>query len=250
MGRRWGVRIAGLLMGLLLLLLLAPPALAAGAEYQVFYQEVTTRFVAQGVAAEGETRGYRFVIDEANVTRVEFLLTWEETGDQTGLSGDDTFTLTGADPDGRPLGAPAAASGGEARLASRSVNAMPEDGPVAAGSMQEHVDATTSREGIGEWRAWVKLEDVGNPQGADVDTGNSFTLTAIVHHYEGTPMRVVSLGPAARAAADDISAGWALALGGLLALACALGAGIWLQSRGRRRARLSPAGDKTAPSGR
>lgn len=219
---------------LLLACLLVPTVVAEGADFQVFYSEKVARFVADGVAAEGETRGYKFVIAQQNVTRVEFELTWVETDDATGLSGDDVFALTAQDPAGRPLGAPARSATGAAALASLPVASVPRDGPVAADDLARTLDERTSTAGQGEWRAWVKLEDVGNPSGARFDEGNAFQLVAKVHYYDGTPMRVVSMErpPSSLVtAATDAPVGWLAALGGLLALAVGLGVYAWRHPR-------------------
>lgn len=240
---------------LLLVVLMLLPAAAAEGGFQLFYNERASRFAAEGVAGVGETRGYRFVVAQQNVTRVEFVLTWTETGDRTGFSGPDTFVLTAEDPSGRALEGPSARSAsGVARLEARDVNPLPPDGPVAADEVDARLEATTGRRGQGEWRAWVRLEDAGNPQGAQVDTENAFQLVAIIHHYDGVAMRVVSLGKPAPGAAvgdvlDDAPLPWLVGLALLAVAACGLGVGLAAQAW-RRRRRLSPDGNNATTAGR
>lgn len=231
---------------LLVLALLIVPAAAAGAEYQLFYSERASRFNAEGFAAEDETRGFRFTVAQENVTRVEFVLTWAESDDATGLSAPDVFSLTAQDPQGRPVDAPARSATGEARLESR-IRSVPRDGPVDADALDARLAETTDTRGMGEWRAWVKLEDAGNPSSTTFDKGNSFTLVAIIHHYEGVPMRVVAMGAPQGTMASDVPLPWGLALGGLLPLAGGLAAAIWLQARRRK---VSLDGENTPSPGR
>lgn len=238
-----------------MLLLLTPGASAAGAEYQLFFSEQTARFASDGLAAEGETRGFRFVVAQPNVTRVEFVLTWTETGDSTGLSAPDAFTLRAADPSGRDVGAPVRSASGEARLVASGLGRVPEDASVRAEDVDARMAAATTQAGVGEWRAWVKLEDTGNPQGASFDNDNRFQLVAIIHHYEGVAMRVVSLEKPAGAAGilaatEGVPLVWTLGISGLLVAACGLGVAIYFQSRRRVTVRVSPDGENTDPAGR
>ena len=231
-------------------MILTPLASAQGVEDQLFFSEQSARFASEGFAAEGETRGFRFVVAQPNVTRVEFVLTWTETGDSTGLSAPDAFTLRAADPAGQEVGAPVRSATGEARLTAAELSRVPADGPVRAEDVAARMADATTHAGVGEWRAWVKLEDTGNPRGASFDSDNRFQLVAIIHHYEGVAMRVVSLDKpdGILAAAEDVPLVWMVGMGGLVLAACGLGVGIVLQARRRRTVRLSPDGEKADPA--
>ncbi|HEX2023012.1 MAG TPA: hypothetical protein VHH36_09865 [Candidatus Thermoplasmatota archaeon] len=228
---------------LLALAAVAPGALASG-EWQVFYAERESTFHASGRVVPGEPQGYRFVLAQPNVTTVSFALRWIETDDPAGLSGPDTLALSAADPSGRPVGAPARSSEGEADVVA-VVRAPPASGPVDDAALAGTLAASASRAGQGEWRASVRLEDAGNPAGAPVDAGNAFDLVVTVRWYEAVPMRVVALGRPV-AGGGDVDP-WLVAAGALALAAAGLGAALAWQSRRRR---VPPDGDNTASPGR
>lgn len=242
----------------LLLLAAAAPARAGGdAEHQLMFVEKRARFDADGFAAQGETRTFRFVVAQPNVTRVDFVLTWRETGDETRLSRMDVLSLEATDAEGRMVQAPVRGATGELRLTAARVNPLPEPRSVREPDLARALAEAEGTRGVGEWRATVRVEDVGDPQGASVDAGNDFSLAVHLTYYEGVPMRVVTLPGAAAASASPPPA-WlgALALLGLASLALAA-----LLARGelrRRRTRLSTgvttprpaAGDDPACGGR
>lgn len=229
---------------LALVVLLVPSAAAGSADHQILFSERVSRFSGSGDMAEGETRGFRFVVAEPNLTRIEFVLTWREEGDRTGFSKPDKFTLAVTSPDRLRL-TPATSATGEARVVAPELNEMPADEHVAEEDVATRLADLTSYRGTGEWQVQVRLEDVGNPQGAQVDTGNSFELMVLVHHYEGVAMRVVSLAPSTGFAADLSSSpdfGWALAAGGLGVAATILGVVLGVRTWRARAERVSPGG--------
>lgn len=232
----------------LALLLFAPPASAAPT-HQVLFTERTTEFHAEGSLAESETRGYRFVVAQPNVTRIDFLLAWDETGDSSGLSKPDTLSMQVHKPDGAAVGGLARSANGQLQVVAAGIAPLPADFEATDDDIPARLAAATTHEGEGEWRVSVRLEDTGNPQGARVDNTNAFELRVLIHFYEATPMRVVSLGKPVQAIGVSPQQ-WSVALGGLLVLASLLAAGIAWQGLRRRPKRISPPGDNTASSDR
>lgn len=240
------------LLRLLVVALVAAAPLAAAAspdEHQVLFVEKRAKFEGAGAAIEGETRSFRFLVAQDNVTRLDYVLEWSETRDRSGLSGPDAFTLSVKDPAGAAAGTPVRGSAGRLHFPVTPVNAMPEERSVPDGALDETLEASTGREGKGEWRAYVTLDDVGDPSGATVDEGNDFVLTVYITYYEAVPMRVVSL-PAASAAVAPPEARWAMALLGLAALAVTLGGVLTVRLLRRRGPGVSPVGDNSPPSGK
>lgn len=204
------------------------------------FVEKRAQFQAEGEAVEGETRSYRFVVAQDNVTRIDFLLGWRETGDAAGISAPDVFTLSAKDGAGRDAGAPRQGDAGELHLAATGINPLPETQSVPAESLDAFLAEAAATEGKGEWRAWIKLDSTGNPRGTRVDNGNAFSLTVLITYYEAVPLRVVSLpSQAASAAVAPPSVPWALALGGLALLAGGLGVLLALDARRRKARALS-----------
>lgn len=210
------------------------------------FVEKRAQFAAEGQAAEGETRSYKFVVAQDNVTRIDFVLTWGETGDKAQISGADTFVLTAKDPAGRDVAAPQRGASGNLYLAAARVNPLPDTQTATSADLPRVLEQATATEGKGEWRAWVKLEDTGNPAGTRVDNGNDFSLAVFITYYEAVPMRVVSLpAGAASSAVAPPPAPYALALGGLALLACGLGVFLVLEARRRKARAISPGRDNT-----
>lgn len=243
----------------LLLVLLVPSAGAAssGHEFEILYSERTSEFTAEATLGEGESKTFRFVVSEPNVTRIDFLLRWQETGDAARISGPDRFALSVDRPDGTHLPTERA-NDGDVHVVAAPINRMPSGESVRGDDMARILERNTGMEGMGEWRAIVRLEDVGNPEGARFDEGNDFSLTVVLTFYEGTPMRVVTLSNPSGLVARGEERSWGLAAGGLAAVAVALGLVITLQARRRRLSHhrvtnatsVSPDGDTSTPSKR
>lgn len=240
---------------MLLAMVFAGGAAAAPAEeYMLLYTEQVAEFTGEGTLGEGDAKSFRFVVSQPNVTRVDFVLTWTETGDRVRVSGPDRFGLTVFPPGDKMLPRESSATG-ELRVREDRLNPVPEGGPASASEIEARMAAAEGHEGIGEWRAVVKLESVGNPDGASVDEGNDFTLTVRMTYYEGAAMRVVSLSNPKAPLLDVEERSWGFALGGLSLVALGLGVTLLLQGRRRRLSRIavtsaagvSPAGD-TAPA--
>lgn len=246
----------------LALALLAAGAAAATAppEYEILYSERTATFDSDGTLAEGGAKAFKFVVSQPNVTRIDFVLTWRETGDTMRVSAPDRFALEVVAPSGATTPPSERSDDGELRVRADGLNRMPSGGPASAAEVDERLAEGTGTNGMGEWRATVRLEDVGNPEGASVDDGNDYHLEVVLRFYEGVPMRVVTLSKptaAANLSASEQTWGWAAAA--LCLLALALGATLVAQQRRRRSlsraavtdpASVSPGGDTATASKR
>lgn len=182
------------------LLLLVPAALAAAGSAQrveVTWQPVERELPFTGHLAEGETRTVTVDATGMNLTSVTAKLTWSETGDDVGVSGPDTFRLSGHDPAGdRLAGSPATGDEGALRVEAPRVNPVPVPFEVETTDpheARERADEAAPTRGEGTWRFTVTLRGTANPDGTQVDEGNRYTLTVTMRSVEANLMRVVAL---------------------------------------------------------
>lgn len=223
----------------LLFVLMLPLSLASADVQHLAHVERVAEFSGEGTLGEGDSKAFRFVVAQPNVTRVDFLLLWTETHDALKVSEPDRFSLAVTRPDGALVGGQAARSSeGRILVSERQLNVVPADGPVRADELEAQMRRNTGEIGMGEWRALVRLEDVGNPDGARVDTGNDFELHVVLHYYESVPMSVVSLEqPGLISVSAARGDPWGLALLGLVPVTIALAAWLAVDSIRRRRQR-------------
>ncbi|GEM_PF-4490482 len=228
--------------GLLLLLALLAPAVAAQDQVRIAFALRESDTVIEGDLAPGQSVAYEVPLDAPNLTRVTFSLTWSETQDLTGLSGPDSFHLSVSTPQGRTAGE-TSGSRGALEVAS-DANELPASAIVPASEAAERMAAATTHAGQGAWRATVRLDDAGGA----LDRGNHHRLTVRALRYEAVPLTPATGGPdfGARVASPPDWPGAAALLG---VGACILaGAGIG-QAVARRRARKArsalPPGDNT-----
>ncbi len=231
------------IVALLLVATLGTTASAQPPDYELLYSERVSEFVGQGTLAEDEARAFRFVVSQPNVTSIDFVLTWTETGDRVRLSKPDIFSLGVEPPAGfSEVYQTQRSNDGELHLRADRINELPEGGPLSAGELEATLHENEGYNGLGDWVARVHLESVGNPDGAKVDEGNDFTLTVYLHHYEGVPMRVVTLSkPVGLSSTTDLDL-WIWGLGTLTLLAALLGVVLVRQewrARKLRRAEVS-----------
>lgn len=182
-------------------LLLTVPAVASAEarmqEFEVVWEELRSDRSWDGTLSEGDARTMRLNVSQDNLTGVEFLLTWVETGDDFHVSSDDTFRLAVDAPDGSPLGGgPVEGSQGLLALEASGLNALPPALHVTAEDLRA-AEAQTSGyrglEGMGTWTVNIRLLSAGNPSGASMDKGNAYVLTVVLHYYEASVYRVVTL---------------------------------------------------------
>lgn len=205
--------------------------------YQVGWRLVETEHRFDGRLDEGASRALKLVVEQENVTDVTMLVEWTEDEESVDVSREDLFALAVVPPDGVPL---PTARGREGRLGigSGALNAIPAPLTIQVANADDAFDrlATFRGEaGIGAWRIALDLVDAGNPKGAKVDTGNSYSITVLVRHYEAVLLRVVSLEPpplTISQAAKAAPATWLWSTGALAAVA--LGLGGWLALGARR----------------
>lgn len=199
-----------------------PLAELAVDRYEVRWTERRAEKQYDGELAEGAEKGYALDLAQDNLTRVDLVLSWVETGDSLGATAEDTFRLTAVDADGAPVGSsPARGSGNVLVLRSGSINAMPEPLSLEAGDLGS-LDGLATSEGRGVWRVAVTLENAGNPAGQKVDKGNTYVLTLVLRWYEASWLKSVSLQPPQKLAGVSDST-WEYATWGLGAASMLLG---------------------------
>lgn len=211
----------GAALGLALVLLLIPPV---GARTEVSWRLIETERVVEGTLSEGGERSFDLAVEGPNLTHVEFTLAWQDS-DRRELSGPDRFTMRLTGPDG--LAATRDGDGGQL-VAGLDVADVP-DAKVADAA---DLDAWSSTRGAGVWRVVVRLEDVADPAGTELDPGEDFALLVRTSRYEAVPLRVVTLDEPEVASRTEHA--WGAAAGGLALLAAGLGVAAW-----RRKARAS-----------
>lgn len=205
---------------LLLASVVVSPAQAAGQTEQLYFVEHESERRATGVLDEGETRAFSFAVDEPNLTRVDFLLTWTETGDPTGLTRLDALSLSVVGPDGRAdARGPLATGSAHVRV---PVSTLPETQTVPVRDAPARLADLVTHEGTGDWVARVRLADAGNPVGlAKLDTQNAFELLVVLTTYEAVPSLLVpQVGTAS--APLPASSLWGMATFGLALLVLAV----------------------------
>ncbi len=213
------VRLA--LVTVLAALLFAPLAAAEGApRYEVAYRAVAREHTFDGVLKEGETRTLDLYVAQPNVTSVDAILRWTETGDRLSVSRPDTFTLSASTPKGDAFpGSPARSANGLVLLGVGDLATIPTGGPTNDASSIPPPDLN----GKGVYRVAITLANTGNPEGTRVDNENAYILSIIVHTYEASVVRVVSLPdavsmPAQGLRGEDKWTWTTLALGGASAV--------------------------------
>lgn len=190
----------------MVLLALTVPAVAAAGEdpdatrYAVAWDVRESVHEHEAILPAGGERAFRFRIEEPNVTRVRFEVTWQESHENK-PTGPDTFTLEASRPDGTPLPAsPATSASGRLALESGELVPVPEPLEVTARDAAELEAALAehaSDAAAGAWPLVVRLDDTGAP--ADdprADTGNRYTVRVSMWYYAPVAKRVVTLEPA------------------------------------------------------
>lgn len=153
------------------------PGGGGGMQFNVSAADGPT-LASQGAQAEGTTQNGTVLLNQTNITKVEFTLTWT---DDTANSAPDTFDLIITSPEGKTFHDQQ--SGGSAKVVFSPLN------PVPNGT------AMTGRVGTGTWRIQVHMVDAGDvgptppvPPPAPVpnvtDTGNAWSLTTKVSTYK------------------------------------------------------------------
>lgn len=209
---------------------LAAMGLEGSGLFQVGWTVVESERSFEGRLDEGDARHLKIDVPQRNVTEFSVLLRWAESDDASGISQPDAFELNVERPTGGPVaGSPGKSRTGVLRVSSGLVNELPTPFEVearSAAAVREAAERFASDDGTGQWTVVLRLVDSGNPQGAKVDSGNSYSLTVRVRAFEAVLTRVVSLEPppltvaeAARAA----PAAWLWSAGGLALAASTLG---------------------------
>ncbi len=176
--------------------LMALPTVGAAGNYEVAYRETAREHTFDGVLKEGEARTLDLYVAQANVTRVEAVLRWTETGDNLGVSRPDTFSLTASNPTGHPFPAsPSHGANGLLVLTQGGITPVPDSGSLDTPANAPPPD----HRGEGVYRVTVKLVDTGNTDATRVDRDNAYVLSVLVYTYEASVVKVVSLPDAVTA---------------------------------------------------
>ncbi|MBI4393820.1 MAG: hypothetical protein HY556_08520 [Euryarchaeota archaeon] len=206
-----------------------PISILSQESYVVSFVKETRVIKLNGHLNGGESRDVPFRIDENNVTRVDFLLTWGETDDELGVTALDTFRLQPVMADGRMMEARESHDGLIFRN-SPTMSRVPDDFETDSegAAFEAELKARSSTVGSGTWKARLTLVATGSSDNT-VDKGNDWSLTVTVHHYRASVMRSVHLsGPAG---AVDPGFPWPLASMGLLVTFLSVGTVSRLRSR-------------------
>lgn len=233
-------------LGVLLLAGLLAPTAAAGGTVRLAFALVESESVFEGDLAPGQAVAYDVPLAEPNLTRATFTLDWTGTGDPTGLSGAETFSLAVADPAGAPAGSTQGAQG--ALSVTAGANALPASVVVPASEAPARIAAATAHAGQGVWRSTLRMENAGGA----LDRGNHYRLTIRAWRYEAVPLQPATGGPDYGTMANDparVPLGWQGAAAVFALVACTLAAAALARIARRRRAPddapALPAGDNT-----
>lgn len=143
---------------------------------------------------EGQTYEGNISINQTNITKILFSLTWDESGQEA--TQDDEFRLTifaleeisayVSEANYTPSSSEQSTSG-EISIEVQLNNLPNNVTTIWADSSDEVIEMFTSVFGIGNWE--FEVEAVDCPPDAifyDPDTGNDWTLEVTVYYYEGT----------------------------------------------------------------
>jgi hypothetical protein len=203
-----------------------------------------------GNGAVGSDSPFELSINRANLTHVEFLLSWTNGNDP--LAEPDTYELSASDPTGALVpGSPARSDSDVIILRSAPLNPSPTestDGNGSANGTVAPADAAAGGTlGEGVWRVDVTLLRSGSASTDAVEPSeHAFILTVISEWYEASPVHSVTLVPKTLSAAWDgwlPASSWEYATYGLGGASAVLGTVLaWDVRRHRSRVATRKAG--------
>lgn len=148
-----------------------------------------------GHTEEGKTTDEKMIINKTNITKILFVLRWEESGVEA--TQNDEFKLSIFPPENISSNLTDAnytpsssekSSNGEISIEVQ-LNSTSNETKIRADTSAEVIELFTSLFGIGEWEVEVEAVDCPPdsyiPFAPDPDTGNDWTLEITVYYYIG-----------------------------------------------------------------